>query len=89
MEEFLDFGGQARIVAVDERTLDKTWLARLLDSTVTERFQALGIDPCGEYGEYHTVVEWAPGFAHAIRLHEEGRYDFSGYVAADLSLISR
>ena len=86
INEFLRLGGRARIVAVDQAKLDESWLARSLDTETIERFRSLGLDPCGEHGEYHTVVEWAPGFAHSIQLLDAGRYDFSGYAAVDMSL---
>jgi diphthine-ammonia ligase len=88
-QEFLDFGGRARIIAVDRARLGESWLGMPLSLEALERFRVLGIDPCGEYGEYHTVVERAPAFAHPIELLEIGRYDYSGYAAADFSLISR
>jgi uncharacterized protein (TIGR00290 family) len=86
INEFLALGGQARIVAINRAKLDESWLATSIGPETVERFRELGIDPCGEYGEYHTVVEWAPGFAHSLDLLETGRYDFSGYAFLDLSL---
>jgi uncharacterized protein (TIGR00290 family) len=85
--EFLELGGQARIVAVNCKKLDERWLATRLNLEVVECFGRMGVDPCGEYGEYHTVVEWAPAFASNLQLCDAGRYEYCGYMAVDFALI--
>jgi len=86
ISDFLSVGGRARIAAVDRAKLEEGWLGVPLTREAVDRFTALGIDPCGEYGEYHTVVEWAPGFTRSLRLRGLGSYDFSGYAASDFCL---
>lgn len=89
VNEFLALGGRARIVAINRSKLDEEWLLRPLTPESIENLAALGIDPCGEYGEYHTVVEWGPDFGPPIYLAEAGRYEFSGYAGADLFVAHR
>ena len=36
--------------------LDPIWLGRELSLDMLADFERLGVDPCGERGEYHTVV---------------------------------
>ncbi len=44
------------------------WLGRKLDEAAIEELARLGIDPCGEHGEYHTLVVDAPIFRGKIEL---------------------
>jgi uncharacterized protein (TIGR00290 family) len=66
-EEFLARGGEARLVTV-RPPLDESWLGLTFDHALLERLAALGVDPCGEFGEYHTVVTNGPLFTSPLRL---------------------
>ena len=44
------------------------FLGKTLDTSVIEALVALGVDPCGENGEFHTVVVDCPLFAQPIQL---------------------
>jgi uncharacterized protein (TIGR00290 family) len=61
--EFIATGADARIVTLRDGVVPRTWLGRLLTLDVLDQAEALGIDPCGEHGEYHTVVLDAPLFS--------------------------
>ena len=65
-QEFIARGGEARFVTVRPPLLDESWLGLTLDAAALERFQAIGVDPCGELGEYHTVVTACPGVLVAV-----------------------
>jgi uncharacterized protein (TIGR00290 family) len=54
--QWLDGGGHATIVTTRAERLDASWLGRPLAADMLPWFKRLGIDPCGERGEYHTVV---------------------------------
>jgi diphthine-ammonia ligase len=56
LTEFLASGGEAMIVTVRDGVLDPSWLGRMLTLDAMGEFQRLGVDPCGENGEYHTLV---------------------------------
>jgi uncharacterized protein (TIGR00290 family) len=66
--EFLARGGEARMVTVRPPLLDESWLGTRLDEAALDRLQALGVDPCGELGEYHTVVTNCPAFSSPLAL---------------------
>ena len=83
-QEFLDLGGVARIVSLDARKLDPAWLFRQLDREALLEFARLGIDPCGENGEYHTLVTHTPGFARPLCVTPGERVLSSGYWAIDV-----
>lgn len=68
LEELFDTGFIATIVAVKEGVLDNRFLGRTLDGALLREFEELGIDACGEEGEYHTVVTDGPIFSTPLLL---------------------
>ncbi len=84
--EFLAAGIRARIVTVRSSKLDESFLGRELAEDLLDEFAARHVDPCGERGEYHTVVTSCPGFSRPLRLRALGRESHSGCVAEDLVL---
>jgi diphthine-ammonia ligase len=65
-EEFVATGADARIVTIRDGVLDPSWLGRRLTAALLSELVATGVDPCGEHGEYHTVVVNAPMFSSPI-----------------------
>jgi diphthine-ammonia ligase len=49
-------GAEAVISCLRSDLLPTSWLGRTLDARAISELQHLGIDPCGENGEYHTLV---------------------------------
>jgi diphthine-ammonia ligase len=84
--EFLSSGTRARIVTVRESKLDASFLGRDLADDLLADFVARGVDPCGERGEYHTVVTSCPAFSRPLHVRALGRATNSGCVAEDLVL---
>jgi len=81
---FLDPGGVARIVSLDARKLDPAWFFRQLNREALPEFARLGIDPCGENGEYHTLVTDTPAFATPLCVTPGERVLSNGYWAIDV-----
>jgi len=77
VREFIDHGGDARVVTVREEYLDATWLGRPLTRAAVDEFTALGVDPCGERGEYHTLVVGCPLFSSPLAV-QYGKHVFHG-----------
>jgi uncharacterized protein (TIGR00290 family) len=79
LEEFVAGGGRAVVTCVELARMGPEWLGRQLDGRFLEEVSALGIDPCGELGEYHTfcfggpAFEWEVGWRAGVR-REEGRF---------------
>jgi diphthine-ammonia ligase len=84
--EFVLTGADARIVTVRGSVLDQSWLGRRLTLALQTSLETAGADPCGEHGEYHTVVVNAPAFSHAIDLTPLGYVSRNGCWALDLCL---
>jgi uncharacterized protein (TIGR00290 family) len=84
--DFLALGGKARIVTIRSSVLDSSFLGRELTPEMLDEFNALGVDPCGERGEYHTVVTDCPAFARPLQLHVCGHGGADGCLAEDLQV---
>jgi diphthine-ammonia ligase len=83
---FLASGTRARIVTVRSSKLDESFLGRDLAENLLDEFIERDVDPCGERGEYHTVVTACDAFSRPLRLRALGRATNSGCVAEDLVL---
>ena len=86
--EFLNLGGEAHIVAIKAALLDESWLGRPLSAELLPQFEKLGIDPCGEYGEYHTLVTASPLFTAPLTITDIGHHLHDGYWMLDIVLAS-
>jgi uncharacterized protein (TIGR00290 family) len=87
--EFVLTGADARIVTVRDGVLDPSWLGRPLTLNLLADLVAAGVDPCGEHGEYHTVVVTGPGFSSPIDLAALDYVVRDGCWALDLILDDR
>jgi uncharacterized protein (TIGR00290 family) len=68
--DYLKTGFVATVVRTN-KTLSLDWLGRVLDRKFYHDILKLnGVDPCGEGGEYHTVITDGPGFNNKIELLE-------------------
>jgi uncharacterized protein (TIGR00290 family) len=86
LNEFLDLGFKATIIAIKQGTLKSSFLGRTLDQQVITEMEMAGIDASGEAGEYHTVVTNGPIFSSAIHLEINERVVRDGYCFLDVSL---
>jgi len=64
---FMELGFSARICCIDGRKLDKCFAGRAYDAACLAELPE-GVDPCGEYGEFHSFVHDGPDFAQAVAL---------------------
>ena len=82
--EFVATGADARLVTVREGVVDSSWLGRRLTLELLDDIRALGIDACGELGEYHTVVLDAPLYSSPLAVTWGKRILRSGCWAIDM-----
>lgn len=76
-------GLSARIACLDPRKLDRCFAGRCFDADLL-RDLPVGIDPCGENGEFHTVVTAGPMFAHEIPIRIGQTVERDGFVFTDV-----
>lgn len=68
VDEFIDAGFKAVLISARADVIDKKWMGRLLDRDFIAYLGEKGIDPCGESGEYHTLVVDGPLFNASIAI---------------------
>jgi uncharacterized protein (TIGR00290 family) len=64
---FVAQGFRAVLTCVDTTQLDAGFVGREFDAALLAELPS-GVDPCGERGEFHTLVYAGPGFAAPLRL---------------------
>jgi uncharacterized protein (TIGR00290 family) len=85
-EEWTASGADAIIVTARAEFLDDSWLGRPLRREMLEELTRLGVDPCGERGEYHTAVTNSPLFSSPLDVTFGERVLRSECHALDLTL---
>ncbi len=85
-EEWTSSGADARIVTTRAALLDASWLGRPLRRDMLAEFSRLGVDPCGERGEYHTLVTDSPLFRAPLRVRANGHVRRSDCWSLDVVL---
>jgi diphthine-ammonia ligase len=74
MEEFIDAGFKAVVVAVKAELFGKELLGRIVDKKFLTYLAGLkGITPCGEAGEYHTLVIDGPLFKKRLEITKSAK----------------
>jgi len=68
LDQFIELGFEAVIVGLNSRHMDEKWVGRYVDSAFRDYLKQNNIDPCGENGEYHTVVVNGPLFSRRLLL---------------------
>ncbi|OGD13798.1 adenosine nucleotide hydrolase [Candidatus Atribacteria bacterium RBG_19FT_COMBO_35_14] len=86
VQEFIDDGFKAIIVAVKDKLLDKELLGRELDKSLIRILGKKGVDLAGENGEYHTMVTGGPIFKNDIEYKLEEKIFFNGYWFQNVSV---
>ena len=84
VKKTLDLGYQCLIKCIRNDLLPESWLGQPLSHTHIEQMQALGVDACGENGEYHTVVTDGPLFHHPVHTKNRGPVYLNQITAADI-----
>lgn len=82
-EEMLAAGLRAYLTCVDPKRLDAGFAGRSFDKNLLADFP-LGIDPCGENGEFHTFACAGPMFASPVPVDLGEIVERDGFVFADL-----
>lgn len=81
--EMIASGLEAHTACVDTRKLNRSFAGRGFDARFLRDLPA-GIDPCGENGEFHTVVTAGPIFAAPIATSVGEIVERDGFAYADV-----
>jgi uncharacterized protein (TIGR00290 family) len=85
--EMIAGGLQARLCCVDTQQLDGRFCGRAFDDRLLTELP-VGCDPCGENGEFHTLVVAGPMFSRPLAVREgeqlmrDGRFLYTDFLAS-------
>ncbi len=82
--QMLEAGIETMIVSCNA-IMGPSYPGRILKPAIIPELEALGIDPCGENGEFHTVVLNCPLFSEKIEVQPIGRQEHEGYWFLELA----
>ncbi|HIY29281.1 MAG TPA: ATP-binding protein, partial [Firmicutes bacterium] len=84
--EILALGYQCVMKCVRNDALPQEMLGKVLDDSLLRQMESLGIDVCGENGEYHTIVLGGPIFHTPVPYTCGEILDFGNISAMDIRL---
>jgi len=83
--DMADAGLRATLSCVDPRKISGSFAGREFGHALLDELPP-GVDPCGEYGEFHTFCHAGPMFAQPIAIQPGDIVERGGFVFADLLL---
>ncbi|HET9430168.1 MAG TPA: diphthine--ammonia ligase [Chitinophagaceae bacterium] len=85
--QMLESGIETIIVSCNEK-MGERFLGQIITPALVDELEAMGIDPCGENGEYHTLVLDCPLFDERINVRIINNLSFDNYWFSELELIT-
>ncbi len=79
IDEFLKAGFKAIIVSCKADVMGKEFLGRYIDKALVKELKEKGICPCGEKGEFHTLVVDGPIFKRPIKILQAEPIEKEGF----------
>ncbi|WP_172370641.1 diphthine--ammonia ligase [Sporosarcina jiandibaonis] len=86
VQDFVEAGFEAYIVVVNTTMMPSEFVGRKFTTELIDELEALGIDSCGEAGEFHTVVVDGPIFSERVPIVFSDQHERDGYVFLDVML---
>lgn len=84
LRDFIAAGFRAIVVSVDLAKLDASFAGRIIDRDFVADLP-LGVDPCGENGEFHTFVFDGPNFSSPIDISVGGGHRSGGLCYREIA----
>ena len=85
ISDFIDSGFEAVIISAKSELIGKEWIGRGVDRDFVNYLSDKGIDPCGENGEYHTLVVNGPIFTSRIEVKQSRITQRNSHWLLDIS----
>ncbi len=86
LEEFIDVGFEAYVIVVNTKMMPVHFIGRKFTIEFMDELESLGIDACGESGEFHTVVIDGPIFSERLQVQFGTEMERDGYVFKAVTL---
>ncbi len=86
VRECIARGYVATLTCIELARAKPAWLGARLSEALVQDFEAAGIDPCGERGEYHTFVSDGPLFSHPLDIKLGEVVIMGGFQLVDIVL---
>lgn len=86
VKELISVGFKSIIVTIKNDIMDNCYLGRTIDLELIEELQCKGIDPCGERGEFHTLVIDGPIFKNPLNVTTSNIVSDSGYSFLEVNI---
>ncbi|MEA3426646.1 MAG: diphthine--ammonia ligase [Bacteroidota bacterium] len=83
--QMLDAGIETMIVSCNT-TMGERFLGKMLTTELVNELESLGVDVCGENGEFHTLVLNCPIFNKALKVQAGKKLLHNGYWFTELTL---
>ncbi len=85
LQNFIKAGFKAVIVSTQGNLLEKEWVGRTINKSFLSDIQKRkDVDPCGENGEYHSLVIDGPIFKKRIEITKSAKIFRDGYWFLDI-----
>jgi len=88
LQKVIELGFEAYIIVVDKNRLSPSYLGRKLSNELVEELSGLGVDPCGESGEFHTIVINGPIFSSPVPVRFQEVVENEGYAFLSVELLN-
>ncbi len=82
-QEMIDSGLKAKLTCIDPKKISRNNAGKEFDQTLLDGLPH-GIDPCGEYGEFHSFAYDGPMFTQTIEVITGSIEERDGFVFCDL-----
>lgn len=79
----MEAGIEAMIVSCNEK-MGERFICEMISPSLVNELEAMGIDPCGENGEYHTLVLDCPLFTSPLKVNVAKKIKHEGYWFGEL-----
>ena len=80
LEEFIEAGFESYLIVINTKMMPAHFIGRKFTVELMDELEALGIDSCGESGEFHTLVVDGPIFRERVPVKFSEPYEHDGYV---------
>ena len=88
VNQMLAAGIETMIVSCNE-VMGEKFLGKILTPALIDELESIGVDACGENGEFHTLVLKCPLFTHKLNVVVTDKVCYEGYWFTVLEMVDK